>query len=534
MSFELGLVMGLGRSAMREREERRRQEELARKQADEQNSRSLGTLQKLVDTDDLLPDEARNVAAQHLFRLATNPKAKDTDFQKAIQETIAAANRPRPVVTPQSIAANATQRIASQDYSALDGLMPGMGAGMNETLRSTVVPQLPAPPTASGLLTRDEIGAREEAELRRKLALQQEFSTPKDDGYTVEGPDGIYVIDKSTGKERGYTPFRTPPVPKQDLSRSPFEVWIDPTTPPELRERAFQAMTMQYTNQGDQMRTGGGAAGSGPRYQRQVFQKPDGTYTEVLTNPYDPSEPPIRRDFGGGIDKPMTDGAKTAKAQTAGTITMLDGLLAQIDSGTIDPNDVFGKWNELGYRARSSGWFPFLDAPDTATSNVRTDLANFNNELTKLRSGAAVSAAEWSRLAKELPVAGLAPEEVVNRIRRTTERLRRIFLLRYGPNGVGDANAFPGDVEGGASGPAPTPTTATTGAAGRIAQPTPAVPAPTAPGRLPAPPPPPRLPAGAVTQGTRDASALRALRKERRDRRIRRLGRRAVGPRAPA
>lgn len=471
MSFELGLVMGLGRSAMREREERRRQEELARKQADEQNSRSLGTLQKLVDTDDLLPDEARNVAAQHLFRLATNPKAKDTDFQKAIQETIAAANRPRPMVTPQSIAANATQRIASQDYSALDGLMPGMGAGMNETLRSTVVPQLPAPPTASGLLTRDEIGAREEAELRRKLALQQEFSTPKDDGYTVEGPDGIYVIDKSTGTERGYTPFRTPPASKQDMSRQPFEEWIAAATTPEERERrAYHAMTMQYTNQGDQMRTGGGAAGSGPRYQRQVFQKPDGTYTEVLTNPYDPSEPPIRRDFGGGIDKPMTDGAKTAKAQTAGTITMLDGLLAQIDSGTIDPNDVFGKWNELGYRARSSGWFPFLDAPDTATSNVRTDLANFNNELTKLRSGAAVSAAEWSRLAKELPVAGLAPEEVVNRIRRTTERLRNIFKLRYGPNGVGDANAFPGDVEElrGASGPAPA-----------------------APGRLPAPPPPP-------------------------------------------
>jgi hypothetical protein len=469
-AFGLGFLRSLGQAALTDREERRKREREERELNEETNARKLGMLQKLVEADNLLPDEARNAAATHLFRLATSEKTKPKDYEQAMSDVMALASRPRP--TPKTVAADAVRQSADANVKLPSA--PG-------SLWGTMVPRLPSQEDlatinspremTSGMLSRDEITARQDADMSRRLAMQQSAMKPQ---YFEVNP-GARLVDAS-GK---LIAEGNAPTPKQDFSRTPFEVLMDPNATPEQKMLAERAMTLQFTNQGDQTRTGagGGAGGGNPRYQRQVFQKPDGTYTEVLTNPYDPSEPPIRRDFGGGIDKPMSDATKNARAQTQGTIAMLQGVLEQLDSGQVNPDDVFGKMNELKYRVQSSGWVPFMGTPDETTSNVRTDLANFNNELVKLRSGAAVSAQEWSRLQKELPIAGMAPDEVVTRIRRTVERLQRIFDLRYGPNGVGDANAFPGDVEGQSAAPGPA-----------TAAPAPA-PAP-APGRLPPPPPP--------------------------------------------
>jgi hypothetical protein len=457
---------------MREREERARKQREEQQMADDQNQRSLDIMQRLVETDDLLPDEARNVAAQHFVRLSMNPKAKDKDFATAMQEVFAAANQPRR--TPRTVAADSLRQTAQADARHL--AVPGA---------PFPVPRLPSPDVldeinrlpefVSGILRPEEIQSRKETAIRRNLELQQEYAGPKVVPFSET--QGLY--DVRAGQQ---IRAPQPAAPKTDYSRTPFEVLIDPNATPEQKAIAERAMTLQYTNQGDQMRAGGTGASKPLRLNRQIFQNPNGTFVEILTDPYDPSAPPVRRELGGNIAKPLGDAALNAKAQTEGTVRMLTDLLTKFDTGQVNPNEVFGKWNELGYKARSSGWLPFLDAPDAAESDVRTDLANFNNELTKLRSGAAVSAQEWARLSRELPIAGMAPEEVVNRIRRVVERLRRIYVLRYGPNGVGDANAFPGDVE--ASPATPTAPAAPT----TVAAPTPAA---VAPKRLPPPPPPP-------------------------------------------
>lgn len=482
MSFELGLLMGLGRAAVRERDERSQKEKLQREQMEESNRRSLGMLEKLVSSDDLLPDDARNVAAQHLFRLATNPKAKDKDFTSAMQEVLMATNRPRS--TPQTIAADSTRKIAAQDYSFLDTIAPGMGQATNAAMQQAPA-YLPPPEMVSGVLTPQERSQREESQMRRRLEMQRDLSGSAPKASVVEGPDGVYRFGPD-GNELGFTPFRTPTAPRQDFSRTPFEVWIDPNATPEQKAMAREAMTMQYTNQGDQVRAGaagGGGRAGDPLASARFVETPNGPALifPKLMNPDAQGMVPLPT----GVQT-MSDATKNTRAQTQGTIDLLDGMLQQFNTGTVDPKDVFGKGASIEYWARSSGWIPGMDAPDPAISNIRTDIANINNELTKLRSGAAVSAQEFSRLQREIPQPNMNPDEVVQRIRRMRERLARIFELRYGSNGVGDANAFPGDVEGAQ----PTRT-----ASPRPNAPTPATPATSAapaavPGRLPAPPPP--------------------------------------------
>lgn len=208
--FELGLLMGLGRSALREREERTRKEREDAELARQQSARSLGLLQKFVETDDLLPDEARNAAASHLLQLSTNPKAKDTDFTKAVQDVWTVANRPRPSASPQSVATEATRRIASADYSGLDAIAPfsNMGSAAMDFGRNEVLPKLPEPETVSGLLTRDELTARSERELRGRLKLQQEYARDPTQPKALlgEGPDAFYTFSPE-GAFIGRTPF---------------------------------------------------------------------------------------------------------------------------------------------------------------------------------------------------------------------------------------------------------------------------------------------------------------------------------------
>jgi hypothetical protein len=467
MSFELGLLMGLGRSALKERETRAQQDKLAREQAEQQNAQSLAMLQKLVETDDLLPDEARNAAAQHLFSLATNPKAKDTDYSKAVQDTFAIANRPRPAATPQNIAANAVRTMAQPDYSFMDAIAPGLGTATNQGFQQSV-PRLPEPQTVSGLLTRDERSARDEADLRRKLALQQQYAgtrfTPFADTQGLIDNEGNVVRQPN------------PTAPKTDLARTPFEVLIDPNSTPEQKKIAERAMTIQYTNAEDKFRppSAGSASGMGPAV---MVNTPDGGFAFVyprLMNPTGQNMVPLP----SGVTKPMTDATRNVKAQTESTIQMLDGLLNQFDTGAVDPRDAFGKGTSIGYAIRASGWVPGLAAPPEVVTAIRTDIANINNELIKLRSGAAVSASEFSRLKAELPIANMAPDEVVNRIRRMRQRLARIYELRFGARGVGDANTYPDDVEAVVGGVNSNPVSAS-----------PLSPSPT-PARLPAPPPP--------------------------------------------
>ncbi len=246
MSFELGLLMGLGRSALKERESRSQQQRLVQEETEKQNARSLATLQKFVETDDLLPDEARNIAAQHLFRLASDPKAKDTDYQKATQEVIAAANKPRALPpTPKDVATNAWNNVAGMDMSG--GLLPGLGQ----------IPRLPDPEQrmTSGILTHDERTARQEGDLRRQLQLRQEFEGPKYTPFSA----GQGIMDNRGKVVRE----ATPPVPKlPDAPNTPFQAaWLGAKTDEERAKIAADALKMQYTNQGDTprpTRTGGG------------------------------------------------------------------------------------------------------------------------------------------------------------------------------------------------------------------------------------------------------------------------------------
>lgn len=258
--------MGLGRSALREREERTRKEREDADLARQQSARSLGLLQKFVETEDLLPDSARSAAAQHLLNLSSNPKAKDTDFTKAVQDVWTIANQPRPSASPQSVATEATRRIASADYSGLDAISPfsNMGGAAQDFGRNEILPQLPEPETVSGLLTRDELDERNMRGMERQLALRQKYTSmnePK--AITVEGPDGVYRFDPN-GKEIGFTPFRTPMLPKLDTNRTPFEILIDPNATPEQKQIAERWMTLQLTNQGDQFKPSSMVNGMNP------------------------------------------------------------------------------------------------------------------------------------------------------------------------------------------------------------------------------------------------------------------------------
>lgn len=222
--FELGLLMGLGRSALREREERTRREREQQELAQQQSARSLGLLQRFVETDDLLPDDARSLAAQHLLQLSSNPKAKDTDFNKAVQDVWTTANRPRPSASPQSIATEATRRIAGADYSGLNLISPfsNMGNAAQDFGRNTILPQLPEPEMVSGLLTRDEIDARNQRKLRSQLELQQKFSRdPK--ALLGEGPDAFYTFSPE-GQFIGRTPFVSAPAATTKLTEGDKEL----------------------------------------------------------------------------------------------------------------------------------------------------------------------------------------------------------------------------------------------------------------------------------------------------------------------
>lgn len=486
MSLGVDFLMGLGRGASRAREEQKVKELEEREQREQTQKRSLEFLGKLIDTDNLLPDEARNVAAQHYFRLAMNPKAKEGDFTRAVQESMAVANMPRTPATPRNTQIDRAKTIddARQvndvDYGSLmagsPGLMAPFGLAAREGGRSAnmMLPTredygkfLNAPKdTYSGFLSREEIEARDEAALRRRLGIQRDFATPRT--TNIEGHDGIYTIDQ-TGKNVAFTPFRTPPAEKTGGS-SDFERMLD------RRKAAWQAanpgrqltpdieyqlgldVRKEFNTVDDRPPTP-----RVPRYSRSTFQNPDGSLVEVVSDMTDPNVPVVVRPLPGGVQRPDNAAARDQRASMQGSLAMVKAMLDQFDTGQVDPNSVFGKYNSAVYSLRASGWVPGMAPPQEFETQIRTDIANINNELTKMRSGAAVSASEWSRLKNELPLPGMQPDEVVRRLRAYHTRLNRIFSLRYGPNGRGDAAAFPGDVEasggGGGGGVAPSPTT---------------------------------------------------------------------------
>lgn len=432
MSFELGFVTALGRNAMRERDERRQREREERELSEQQNAKSLAMLQKIVETDNLLPDEARNIGAQHVFRLATSNKTKPKDYEEAVRDILAAANAPRP--TPQTQAADKVRATAERNIQ-----MPS-GVG---SLFGTMIPRLPSADeidiinlprsTTSGILSRDEIQQRSDLEFMRRLAMQQQYTNTKPQYFELN--PGSRLVDP-TGK---LIAEGNAPAPKQNFSRKFEETLLDPNATPEQRQVAHHFLTLRATNQGDTPRMTSG--GFGPRYQRQIFQNPDGSFVEISTNPYDISEPPSRRQLGGDIQKPLNEGAKNARKDMQALIeemTRIEGMLPEYPEAT-------GPVDSLGYKLKSWG---LGEAPSEEVIQIRTGLYDTINQRLHDLSGAAISAQEYARLRQSLPMPNDRDEIVTVKLNEFNRRLKRVFQLRYGPNGVGDAAAFPGDVEG--------------------------------------------------------------------------------------
>lgn len=233
-AFGLGFLQALGRTALTDRERRKREEREQSDRDEEMNSRKLSTLQKMVEAEDLLPDSARNVAAMHAFRLATSDKTKPKDYETAMSEILSAASQPRPSQSPQSLARESARKIGT-DPTSLAGWnaiapMSNMGGAVEDEAR-----RLPEPEMVSGILTRDEVNSRNDLEFMRRLAMQEQFKRTNDPKViAVEGPDGIYKINPTTGAELGFTPFRTPAATKPP-AMSDFEGFLDRKT------RAWQA-----------------------------------------------------------------------------------------------------------------------------------------------------------------------------------------------------------------------------------------------------------------------------------------------------